>query len=155
MTFKTRTTKAKDIRREWHLLDAKGEILGRLAVKIANLLMGKTKTYFVNYLDCGDYVIVINAKKIEVSGNKVKGKLYRRHSGYPGGFKELIFEQQMARDPRKIIQHAVKGMLPKNKLRDPRMSRLKIFVDDKHIYEDKLKGQEKKEKKKDLNKNGG
>jgi len=146
MTFKTRTTKAKDIRREWHLLDAKGEILGRLAVKVANLLMGKTKNYFVNYLDCGDYVIVTNAKKIKVSGNKERSKLYRRHSGYPGGFKELTFEQQMDRDPRKIIQHAVKGMLPKNKLRDKRMSRLKIFVDDKHIYEDKLKGQGKKEK---------
>jgi len=146
MTFRTRTTKAKDIKREWHLLDAKGEILGRLAVKIAGLLMGKTKPYFVNYLDCGDYVIIINARKIKVSGNKFKNKLYRRHSGYPGGFRELTFEQLMQRDPRKIIQQAVKGMLPKNKLRDKRMSRLKIFVDEKHIYEDKLKNKEEKEK---------
>jgi len=146
MTFRTRTTKAKDIKREWHLLDAKGEILGRLAVKIAGLLMGKTKPYFVNYLDCGDYVVVINAKKIKVSGNKFKNKLYRRHSGYPGGFRELTFEQVMQRDPRKVIQQAVKGMLPKNKLRDKRMSRLKIFVDEKHIYEDKLKNKEGKKK---------
>ncbi len=146
MTFRTRTTKAKDIKREWHLLDAKGEILGRLAVKIASLLMGKNKPYFVNYLDCGDYVIIINARKIKVSGNKFKNKLYRRHSGYPGGFRELTFEQLMQRDPRKIIQQAVKGMLPKNKLRDKRMSRLKIFVDEKHIYEDKLKNKEEKEK---------
>jgi large subunit ribosomal protein L13 len=146
MTFRTKTTKAKDIRRGWHLLDAKGEILGRLAVKIAGLLMGKTKPYFVNYLDCGDYVIIINARKIKISGNKFKNKLYRRHSGYPGGFRELTFEQLMQRDPRKIIQQAVKGMLPKNKLRDKRMSRLKIFVDEKHIYEDKLKNKEEKEK---------
>jgi len=146
MTFRTKTTKAKDIRRGWHLLDAKGEILGRLAVKIAGLLMGKTKPYFVDYLDCGDYVVIINAKKIKVSGNKFKNKLYRRHSGYPGGFRELTFEQLMQRDPRKIIQQAVKGMLPKNKLRDKRMSRLKIFVDENHIYEDKLKNKEEKEK---------
>jgi len=146
MTFRTKTTKAKDIRRGWHLLDAKGEILGRLAVKIASLLMGKNKPYFVNYLDCGDYVVIINAKKIKVSGDKFKNKLYRRHSGYPGGFRELTFEQLMQRDPRKIIQQAVKGMLPKNKLRDKRMSRLKIFVDEKHIYEDKLKNKEEKKK---------
>jgi len=146
MTFRTKTTKAKDIRREWHFLDAKGEILGRLAVKIASLLMGKNKPYFVDYLDCGDYVVIINAKKIKVSGDKFKNKLYRRHSGYPGGFRELTFEQLMQRDPRKIIQQAVKGMLPKNKLRDKRMSRLKIFVDEKHIYEDKLKNKEEKEK---------
>ncbi len=147
MTFKTKATKAKEIQREWHLFDVKNQILGRSAVKIAGLLMGKNKPYFVNYLDCGDHVVVINAKKVKVSGNKFKKKVYYRHSGYPGGFREVTFEEQMNKDPRKIIQHAVFGMLPKNKLRDKRMARLKIFKDDKHTYEDKFKTKKEKDKK--------
>ena len=139
MTFKTKVTKAKEVKREWHLVDAKDQILGRMAVKIATLLMGKNKPYFVNYLDCGDHVVVINAAKVQVSGNKFEDKIYYRHSGYPGGFKKVTFAQQMAKDPRQIIRHAIEGMLPKNKLRDKRLARLKIFVDEKHNYEDKFK----------------
>jgi len=139
MTFKTRVTKAKEIKRDWHLMDAQGQILGRLAVNIAALLMGKNKPALVPYLDGGDYVVVINAAKIEVTGRKHDNKLYYRHSGYPGGFKKVTFSQQMAKDPTEIIRQAVEGMLPKNKLRDQRLARLKIFVDKEHNYEDKFK----------------
>ena len=139
MTFKTRATKAKEIKRDWHLMDAQGQILGRLAVNIAALLMGKNKPALVPYLDGGDYVVVINAAKIEVTGRKHDNKLYYRHSGYPGGFKKVTFSQQMAKDPTEIIRQAVEGMLPKNKLRDQRLARLKIFVDKEHNYEDKFK----------------
>lgn len=136
---RTKVTKAKEIKRTWHLIDAKGKILGRLATQIAKILMGKDKPYYVANLDCGDYVVVINAADVEISGRKRKQKLYRRHSGYPGGFKEMTFGKMMERDPRKIIRQAVSGMLPKNKLRDRRLARLKIFVDDKHPYGDKFK----------------
>ncbi len=134
---KTKITKASEIKRKWFLVDAQGEILGRLATQIAKNLMGKDKPYYVPNLDCGDYVVVINAGKIEVSGRKRKQKLYRRHSGYPGGFRELNFAQLMKRDPKKVIHYAVSGMLPKNKLRDKRLTRLKIFVDDQHPYQEK------------------
>ncbi|PIU33105.1 50S ribosomal protein L13 [Candidatus Woesebacteria bacterium CG_4_10_14_0_2_um_filter_39_14] len=139
MTFKTRVTKAKEIKREWHLINAQDQILGRMAVEIAALLMGKNKPSFVPYLDGGDYVVVINAAKVKVSGRKAENKLYYRHSGYPGGFKKVTFAQQMAKDPTQIIRHAVEGMLPKNKLRDQRLARLKVFIDEKHNYEDKFK----------------
>lgn len=134
---KTRVTKASEIKRKWHLINAQGEILGRLSSQIAKLLMGKDKSYYAHNLDCGDYVVVVNATEVEVSGRKRKQKLYRRHSGYPGGFREITFEKQLERDPRKIIRYAVTGMLPKNKLRDKRLARLKIFVDEKHPYQDK------------------
>ena len=134
---KTKVTKASEIKREWHLINAQGKILGRLASQIAKLLMGKDKPYYAPNLDCGDYLVVINAAKIEISGRKRKQKLYRRHSGYPGGFRELTFTQLMKRDPRKIIRYAVTGMLPQNKLRDRRLARLKVFVDDEHPYKDK------------------
>ena len=135
---KTKATKASEIKRKWHLIDAQGKILGRLASQIAKILMGKDKPYYVPNLDCGDYVVIINMAKIEISGRKRKQKLYRRHSGYPGGFRELTFAQLMKRDPRKIIRHAVSGMLPKNKLRDKRLARMKVFVNDKHPYQDKF-----------------
>ncbi len=136
---KTKSTKASEIKREWHLIDAKDQILGRLAVEIASLLMGKEKLYFVPHLDCGDYVVVINASEVQVTGEKKKKKVYYRHSGYPGGFKEITFQQQMAKDPTKVIRLAVSGMLPQNKLRDRRLARLKIFAGEKHDYQDKFK----------------
>jgi len=150
MTFKTKVTKAKEIKREWHLINAQDQILGRMAVQVAALLMGKNKTSFVPYLDGGDYVVVINAAKVKVTGRKAENKLYYRHSGYPGGFKKVTLAQQMAKDPTQIVRHAIEGMLPKNKLRDQRLARLKIFSENKHQYEDKFKkeikkdGQEKK-----------
>jgi len=135
---KTKVTKLKDIEHHWHLIDLKGKILGRAASQISQLLMGKNKVYYTPGLDCGDYVVCINAAQIEVSGKKQKQKIYYRHSGYPGGFKALTFGQQMAKDPRKIIKLAVKNMLPKNKLRDRRMVRLKVFPGPEHIYKDKF-----------------
>lgn len=135
----TYSTKASEIKRSWHLIDARSQILGRLATRISRLLMGKHKPYFVPHLDCGDYVVVINAKEVKVTGKKETQKQYYRHSGYPGGFRQITFEKQMAKDPRKIIYHAVAGMLPKNKLKDKRLTRLKIFIDEKHQYEDKVK----------------
>jgi len=135
----TYPTKAKDINRSWHLVDAQSQALGRLASKIAKLLMGKDKTYFVRHLDCGDWVVVTNAAKIKVTGRKASQKTYYRHSGYPGGFKQITLEKQMALDPTKIIRHAVSGMLPKNKLRKRMLTRLRIYADEKHPYEDRFK----------------
>lgn len=136
---KTKITKASDIKREWHLVDADGKILGRLASQIAKFLLGKNKPYFVSHLDCGDYVVVINASKVAVTGKKEKQKIYYRHSGYPGGFKKITLEELRKTHPLRIIEHAVLGMLPKNKLRDLRMRRLYIFANDKYPYEDKFK----------------
>lgn len=137
--MRTYSTKQKDIKRQWHLVDLKGRILGRIATQIAQLLQGKDKVYYTPHLDCGDWVVAINAAKIKVTGKKIKEKIYYRHSGYPGGLKAVTFEQQMAKDPRKIIEWAVKNMLPKNKLREGRMRRLKVFAGSEHKYEDKFK----------------
>ena len=137
--MKTRTTKKSEIKRGWHLFDAQDKILGRLSTQIAQLLIGKDKPYFAPNLDCGDYVVVINAAQIKVTGKKADQKKYYRHSGYPGGFREITFKKQMERDPRKIIYQAVSRMLPKNKLRAKRLVRLKIFVNEKHPYHEKFK----------------
>lgn len=131
-------TKATDIKREWHLIDVDGQTLGRVSTIIANLLMGKSKSYFVRNLDCGDYVVVINSKKVKVTGTKEQNKLYRRHSGYPGGFKEETLAELRDRDSNGIIEHAVKGMLPQNKLRDKMLVRLKVFEGAEHTYADKF-----------------
>ena len=135
----TYSPKVSEIKHFWHLIDANGQILGRLASEIATLLIGKHKPYFVPHLDCGDFVVVTNAAEVVVTGRKSKDKKYYRHSGYPGGFRQVTLKEQMAKDPRKIIEHAVAGMLPKNKLKDKRLARLKIFIDEKHPYESKLK----------------
>jgi len=135
----TYVTKLKDIKRQWHLIDLKDKIMGRMATKITYLLQGKNKPYYSSYLDCGDYVVAINAKEVKVSGRKDKQKTYYHHSNYPGGFKEITFAKQMEKDPRKLIGWAVKNMLPKNKLRDERLSRLKIFINSEHNYKDKFK----------------
>lgn len=135
----TKATKQSDIQREWHLIDVKGEILGRISTKIANLLMGKSKPYFVRNLDCGDYVVVINAKNIKVTGRKETDKKYYRHSGYPGGFRTETFKDLKQKNPAEIIKHAVKGMLPQNRLRDRMLKRLFTFADEKHIYAEKIK----------------
>lgn len=134
----TKPTKAADITRTWHVIDMKDKVLGRSAVEIALLLMGKKKRYFVRNLDCGDYVIVINAKDVTVTGKKQEQKKYYRHSGYPGGFKSESFEELMIRKPEDIVVHAVKGMLPQNKLRDRMLKRLFVYKDDKHPYKNKL-----------------
>jgi large subunit ribosomal protein L13 len=134
----TQATKASDIKRSWHLIDAKGQTLGRLAGKIALLLMGKGKPYFVRNLDCGDYIVVVNAKEIKVTGNKEEQKNYYRHSGYPGGFRSETLRELRARKPEDIISHAVKGMLPQNRLRDKMLKRLFVFAGEEHKYQDKI-----------------
>ncbi len=135
----THATKIGEIKCSWHLFDAKGQVLGRFASKVATLLMGKNKPYFTRNLDCGDFVVVINAQQIKVSGKKEDQKVYYHHSGYPGGLKEIPFTRMKAEHPERIIEHAVAGMLPQNKLKKGMLSRLKIFVDDKHPYKDKFK----------------
>lgn len=138
----TLSTKAADIKREWHLMDVKGKVLGRTASEIAQLLMGKSKPYFVRNLDVGDYVVVINAKDVSVTGKKETDKKYYRHSGYPGGFKVETLAEVREKNPARIIEHAVKGMLPQNRLRDKMLKRLRIFIDENHTYSDKFKTKE-------------
>lgn len=135
----TTATKAQDIKREWHLIDVKGKTLGRISSEIAQLLMGKSKPYFVKNMDCGDYVVVVNAKDIKVTGKKEEQKVYYRHSGYPGGFKSELLKELRVRKPEDIITHAVKGMLPDNRLKDRMMARLYIFAGEEHKYQDKFK----------------
>ena len=138
MPTKTFTPQPKHIRRHWHLIDLEDQVLGRTATNISILLQGKNKPYYSPHLDCGDYVVVVNAAKVKVTGRKPDDKIYFRHSGYPGGVKEISFNELIKKDARKVIHLAVKGMLPKNKLRSPRLRRLKVFSDGKHTYADKF-----------------
>lgn len=135
----TKPTKASDIRRTWHLIDINEQILGRVAVDIAKKLMGKGKPYFVPHLDCGDYVVVINAKNVKVTGKKELNKIYYGHSGYPGGLKSEVLTKLRERKPEEIILKAVRGMLPKNKLRASMLKRLLIFAGKEHTDGDKFK----------------
>lgn len=134
----TVATKASDIKRTWHLIDVKDKTLGRIASEIAQLLMGKSKPYFVRNLDCGDYVVIVNAKNVKVTGKKEVQKNYYRHSGYPGGFKAETLKELRVRKPETIITHAVKGMLPQNRLRDKMLKRLFVFAEEEHKYQDKF-----------------
>ena len=135
----TKTPKLNEIKREWHLIDVKDKILGRSSSEIAGFLMGKNKPYFVRNLDIGDYVVVINAKDVKVTGKKEKLKKYYRHSGYPGGFKSETLEELRSRDPGEIIKHAVSGMIPQNRLKSKMLKRLYIFQSEEHNYKDKFK----------------
>ncbi|MBI3954702.1 50S ribosomal protein L13 [Candidatus Collierbacteria bacterium] len=134
-------TKKASLTRNWHLIDLDGQVLGRVSTRIASLLIGKGKPNFAPHLDQGDYVVAINADKIRVTGKKATDKIYYSHSGYPGGLKSLTFTELLAKDPRKVIERAVKGMLPKNKLQTPRLRRLKVFKNDNHPYAAHLKSQ--------------
>jgi len=140
--MKTYSTKAKDVERQWHVIDASGKTLGRLATQIATLLMGKHKPTYVPYLDTGDYVIVLNAAKVRVTGKKAKQKTYYRHSGYPGGIKAETFENMLAAHPTRVIEHAVKGMLPHNRLGRAMFKKLKVYVDDRHPHQAQVAGME-------------
>ena len=132
--IKTYSIKASDIKREWHIVDAEDQILGKLATRIARLLMGKHKPLFSRNMDVGDSVVVINADKVRVTGNKEKQKMYYRHSGYPGGLKTTSLERMMQTHPNRVIEHAVKGMLPKNRLQARMMKRLRVYVGDNHPH---------------------
>ncbi len=137
--MKTYSTKASDIKREWHVLDASGEVLGRLATQVASLLMGKHKPIFTRNLDTGDFVIVINADKVYVTGNKAKQKFYYRHSGYPGGLKSISLERMMETNPTQVVMHAVKGMLPHNRLGAKMLKKLRVYVGDTHPHLSQVK----------------
>ncbi len=135
MKYKTDWTKPKDINRKWYVVDVKDKVLGRVATEIASLLIGKEKVEQVPNVDCGDFVIVLNSSKVKLTRGKEKKKKYYRHSGYPGGLKEITFDKQMSKNPNFVIENAVKKMLPKNKLRDNRMQRLFVYEEEKHPHE--------------------
>ena len=140
MKAQTTSTKQADIKHEWHLIDVKKQTLGRVSVEIARHLMGKGKANFVRNLDCGDYVVVVNAKEISVTGKKEDDKMYYRHSGYPGGFKAESLKELRVRRPEEIVRRAVRGMLPQNRLRDRMLKRLFVFTGEEHTYGEKFKG---------------
>ncbi|OGG16851.1 50S ribosomal protein L13 [Candidatus Gottesmanbacteria bacterium RIFCSPHIGHO2_02_FULL_39_11] len=136
--MKTIPTKISDIKREWHVVDLKGKIIGRIATEVAGFLMGKGKPYYVRNLDCGDYVVVLNAKNGKMSGKKMETKIYDAYSGYPGGRKEKTFKELIIEDPKRILYEAVAGMLPKNKLRASMLTRLYIYPDEKNPHQDRI-----------------
>ena len=132
--MKTYSTKTADIERQWHVIDASDKVLGRLATQVASLLIGKHKPIISRNLDTGDFVIVINADKVRVTGNKAKQKVYYRHSGYPGGLKAITFEKMMQTNPTRVIEHAVKGMLPHNRLGAKMFKKLRVYAGDTHPH---------------------
>ena len=133
--MKTYVAKQSEIIRKWYVVDAEDKVLGRLAVELAKILRGKHKPTFTPHLDCGDYVIVINADKIKLTGNKEEGKKYYSHSGYVGALKTKTAATVRKEKPTKILHDAVRGMIPRNKLRDHVMDKLKLFVGDTHTHE--------------------
>lgn len=133
--MKTYSAKPTDVERKWYVVDAAEAPLGRVSTKVATLLTGKGKPQFTKHIDCGDYVIVINADKLVVTGNKMEDKMYYRHSGFPGGLTETQLKNQMVKDSTLPIFKAIRGMLPVNKLRDGRLARLKIYTGSEHNHE--------------------
>ena len=133
--MKTYSAKPSDITRMWYVLDASELPLGRVATQAAALLMGKGKAEFTKHIDCGDFVIIINAENLVSTGKRMDDKLYYRHSPYPGGLKTWNMAQQMAKDPTEVFIHAIRGMLPVNKLRDARLMRLKVYSGSMHKHE--------------------
>jgi len=131
---KTYSVKVSEIKRDWHVIDATDQVLGRLATQVARLLMGKHKPIFSRNLDVGDYVVIINADKVRVTGDKAKQKVYYRHSGYPGGLKSITYDKLMQTNPTRVIEHAVKGMLPHTRLGASIMKKLKVYVGDTHPH---------------------
>jgi len=135
MAQKTYSAKPTDVTRKWYLVDATEAPLGRVATHIATLLTGKGKPQFTHHIDCGDYVVVVNAGNIQVTGKKLEQKMYYRHSHFPGGLKETTLKEKMEKAPTHALFHAVRGMLPVNKLRDARLARLKIYAGAEHQHE--------------------
>jgi large subunit ribosomal protein L13 len=133
--MKTYSAKPGEITREWYLVDAEGKTLGRLATQIADTLRGKRKPQFTPHVDTGDFVIVVNAEKIQVTGNKLDQKRYYRHSGYPGGLRSRTLREQLDRRPTEVLRVAVKGMLPKNRLARQQITKLKIYAGPEHPHE--------------------
>ena len=132
--MKTYSAKPADITRQWYVIDASEAPLGRVATKIATLLTGKGKPQFTKHIDCGDFVVVINAANIVTTGDKLNKKVYYRHSGYPSGLTETVLADKLAKDPTSPITLAVRGMLPVNRLRDERLKRLKVYAGAEHQH---------------------
>jgi large subunit ribosomal protein L13 len=132
---RTYSPKAADIERRWYVVDADGETLGRLASRVARLLSGKHKELYAPHLDTGDHVVVVNAARVAVSGDKLHTKVYARHSGYPGGLREETLEQLLARRPEEVVRRAVKGMLPRNRLGVQQLRKLKVYAGPDHPHE--------------------
>jgi large subunit ribosomal protein L13 len=132
--MKTHSTKPSEIERQWYVVDAEGQTLGRLASEIAKILKGKHKPIYAPHLDTGDYVIVINAEKVHVTGRKMDQKIYYHHSGYPGGLKGLTLREQLNKHPTLVIRSAVRGMLPHNRLGRAMLSKLKVYSGDAHPH---------------------
>lgn len=132
--MKTYSAKPETVKRDWFVVDASGKTLGRLATEVARRLKGKHKAEYTPHVDTGDYIIIINAEKVTVTGNKAQDKMYYRHSGYPGGIKETNFEKLQASKPEMIIEKAVKGMLPKNPLGRAMFRKLKVYAGTEHNH---------------------
>ena len=133
--MKTFSAKPQTVERDWFVVDADGKTLGRLATEIARRLRGKHKVEFTPHVDTGDYIIVINAEKVAVTGNKLADKVYYHHTGYPGGIKGITLEKQLVKAPERVIEHAVKGMLPKNPLGRAMFRKLKVYAGTEHRHE--------------------
>jgi large subunit ribosomal protein L13 len=133
--MKTYSAKPGEIAREWYLVDAEGQTLGRLATRLADVLRGKGKPQYTPHVDTGDFVVVVNAEKIAVTGNKLDDKMYYRHSGYPGGLKERPLREQLERRPEEVLRKAVKGMLPRNRLARQQLTKLKIYAGPEHPHD--------------------
>lgn len=133
--MKTYTARAEDIEREWFLVNAEGKTLGRLASEIAQVLRGKHKPIYTPHLDCGDFVIVVNAEKVRVTGRKLDQKMYYRHTGYPGGIKSISLRNQLQKHPKRVLKAAVRGMLPKNRLGRKMFKKLKVYAGNSHPHQ--------------------
>lgn len=132
--MKTKVLKASDVKRDWYVVDATGKVLGRLASRIARVLIGKHRPQYTPHIDSVDFVVVVNADKFRVTGKKMKDKMYYSHSMYPGGLKKINLELMLEKHPERVIYHAISGMLPKNRLRARRLKRLKIYTDASHPH---------------------
>ena len=139
------TIRASDLKPLWRVVDAEGKTLGRLSSEIAVILQGKHKPIYVRHLNTGDYVVVVNAGKVRVTGKKLDQKMYYRHSGYPGGLREQTLSRMLQKTPTRVIKHAVKGMLPKNAIGRRMLSRLKLYAGDTHPHDAQVRGSEKME----------
>ena len=133
-SMKSFIAKPAEVERKWYVIDAEGKNLGRMSSQIAAILRGKNKPTYTPHVDCGDYVIVINAEKVEVTGKKRKEKIYKRHTGYPGGLREMTFEQMLEKHPTEVVRHAVKGMMPNGKLGRQMYKKLKVYAGPEHEH---------------------
>jgi large subunit ribosomal protein L13 len=131
----TVSAREQDIQREWYVVDAQGQTLGRLATRVATILRGKHKALYTPHVDCGDYVIIVNAEKVHTTGQKMTQKKYYRHSGYPGGLREITLRDQLQKFPNRVLESAVRGMLPKNRLGRQMFKKLKVYAGPSHPHE--------------------